>query len=92
MLGDEDRAKLRGVIIIADCVTDIVEEGEDNFELRPESRGDNADDDDNALEIPPGSFIATLILSKVSFKDDDEEAASDDKAISSNQSISSYVT
>ena len=92
MLGDEDRAKLRGVIIIADCVTDIVEEGEDNFEVRPASRGDKADDDDNALEIPPGSFIATLILSKVSFKDDDEEAASDDKAISSNQSISSYVT
>jgi hypothetical protein len=92
MLGDADRAKLRGVIIIADCVTDIVEEGEDNFELRPVSRGDNADDDDNALEIPPGSFIATLILSNVSFKDEDEEAASDDKAIASNQSISSYVT
>ena len=92
MLGDEDRAKLRGVIIIADCVTDIVEEGEDNFELRPASRGDNADDDDNALEIPPGSFIATLILSNVSFRDDDEEAASDDKAIASHQSISSYVT
>ena len=92
MLGDEDRAKLRGVIIIADCVTDIVDEGEDNFELRPTSRGDNADDDDNALEIPPGSLIATLILSKVSFKDDDEEAASDDKAIASNQSISSYAS
>ena len=86
MLGDEDIAKLRGVIIIADCVTDIVEEGEDNFELRPASRGDNADDDDNALEIPPGSFIATLILSNVSFRDDDEEAASDDKATASNQS------
>ena len=92
MLGDEDKAKVRGVIIIADCVADIVEEGEDNFELRPASRGDNADDDDNALEIPPGSFIATLILSNVSFKDDDEEAASDDKAIASDQSISSYVT
>ena len=92
MLGDEDKAKVRGVIIIADCVADIVEEGEDNFELRPASRGDNADDDDNALEIPPGSFIATLILSNVSFKDDDEEAASDDKAIASNRSISSYVT
>ena len=92
MLGDEDKAKVRGVIIIADCVADIVEEGEDNFELRPASRGDNADEDDNALEIPPGSFIATLILSNVSFKDDDDEAASDDKAIASDQSISSYVT
>ena len=83
MLGDDERAKLRGVISIPDWVTDIVEDGDDSFELLLVSLGDNAEDD-NAIE-GVGSFIETFILLKLSFKDnvEEDEAASDDNSITS---------
>lgn len=81
MLGDDERAKLRGVISIPDWVRDIVEDGDDSFELQLVNLGDNVEDD-NALE-GVGSFTETFILLKLSFKDnvDEDEAASDDDSI-----------
>ena len=79
MLGDDDNAKLRGVIIIPDCVADMDDDGDDNFELRLLNLGDNVDDD-NALETA-GSFIAMFTLLRLSFKEDEDEAASDVSSI-----------
>ena len=82
MLGDEDIAKFRGVISMLGWVdtTEIVEDGDDNLEPRLVSLGDNVDDD-NTFEIPVPSLIETLILFKVSFKDDEDEAASEVSSI-----------
>ena len=82
MLGDEEMAKLRGVIIIPGCVdtTEIVEDGDDNLEPRLVSLGDIVDDD-NTLETPVPSLMETLILFKFSFKDDEDEAASEISSI-----------
>ena len=79
MLGDDDNAKLRGVNIIPDCVTDIDDDGEDNFELRLFNLGDNVEDD-NALETA-GSFTVMFTLLRLSFKEDEDEAASDVSSI-----------
>jgi hypothetical protein len=79
MLGDDESAKLRGVISIPDWVTAIVEDGDDNFELHLDNLGDNVEDD-NTLE-GVGSYTETLILLKFSFKvsvDEDEAASNDD--------------
>ena len=82
MLGDEEMAKLRGVIIIPGWVdtTEIVEDGDDNLEPRLVSLGDRVDDD-NTLETPVPSLIETFILFKFSFKDDEDEAASEVSSI-----------
>ena len=82
MLGDEEMAKLRGVIIIPGWVdtTEIVEDGDDNLEPRLVSLGDRVDDD-NTLETPDPSLIETFILFKFSFKDDEDEAASEVSSI-----------
>lgn len=82
MLGDEEIAKLRGVIIMLGWVetTEIVDDGDDNLEPRLVSLGDK-EDDDNTFEIPVPSLIETLILFKVSFKDDEDEAASEVSSI-----------
>jgi hypothetical protein len=79
MLGDDDNAKLRGVIIIPDCVTDIDDDGDDNFELRLFNLGDNVEDN-NALDTT-GCVIAMLTLLRLSFKEDEDEAASDVSSI-----------
>ena len=82
MLGDEEIAKLRGVIIMLGWVetTEIVEDGDDNLEPRLVSRGDRVDDD-NTFETPVPSLIETLILFNVSFNDDEDEAASEVSSI-----------
>ena len=80
MLGDDESAKFRGVINIPDWVTDIVEDGDDSFELQLVNLGDSVEDD-NALE--EDSFTEMLILFMLSFRDnvDEDEAASDEDSI-----------
>ena len=83
MFGDDEIAKLRGVIIIPGWVTDIVDEGDESFELRLIILGDNVEDA-NVLDIT-GSFIVKFILLRVSFIEDEDEAASDDNSIAVNK-------
>ena len=82
IFGDEEIAKLRGVIIMLGWVetTEIVEDGDDNLEPLLVSRGDRVDDD-KTFETPVASLIETLILFNVSFNDDEDEAASEVSSI-----------
>ena len=85
IVGEDESVKFRGVINIEEGATVIVDDGDDNFEVELDNRGDNEDDGLDAVE----SFTDTLILFRLAFKD--KERAAEDDAASGDDSITTTL-
>ena len=81
IVGEDESVKFRGVINIDEGATVIVDDGDDNFEVELDNRGDNEDDRLDAVE----SFTDTLILFRLVFND--KERVAEDEAASGGDSM-----